>query len=114
MSIATLGYASLEAALNSYLALDPEARAQLAQLHGRVIALELVGPGIRLYLLPAPDGIKLLERFEGEPDCLLSGTPLALARMHDRRTSTQQLFSGGQHQRRYRDGASVRQGARRH
>ncbi|MCB1761383.1 MAG: SCP2 sterol-binding domain-containing protein [Gammaproteobacteria bacterium] len=94
MSISTFGYASLEALLNSYLALDPVAREELAQLHGRTIALELTGVGLRLYLLPAPDGIKLLERFEGEPDCLLRGTPLALARMRDRRTSTKQLFSG--------------------
>ena len=94
MSISTLGYAGLESALNRYISLDPSARAQFAPLYGRVIALELVGPGLRFYLLPAPDGIKVLERFEGEADCLLRGSPFALARMGDRRASTEQLFSG--------------------
>lgn len=79
MSISDLAYASLEQALNRYIALDPEARQRLAQLHGRVIGIEVLGTGVRLYLIPGPARLQLLSCYEGEPECLLRGTPLALA-----------------------------------
>jgi ubiquinone biosynthesis protein UbiJ len=94
MSIQELAYAGLEQAINHYLGLDPKARAGLAALHGSVIAFELVGLGITLYLVPGPNGIQLYPSHEGEPDCVLRGTPMALARMSDARESSDQLFAG--------------------
>lgn len=89
-----LMYAGLEEAVNRYLNLDPEAKRRMAQLHGRVIAFEVTGLGQTLFLVPGPGKLQLLADYEGEPDCRLRGTPLALAQMSHPRASTDQLFSG--------------------
>ena len=94
MSISGLAYAGLEEAINRYIALDPEAQAQIARLYGRVIAFELVGIGQTLYLIPGPSRLQVLAAYEGETDCTLCGTPFALARMGDPRASSDQLFAG--------------------
>lgn len=94
MSLSGVTTAGLEQALNQYLNLDPAAAAKMAQLHGKVIAFELVGLGQTVYLIPGPAGVQLFSRCEDEPDCTLQGTPLALARMGDQASSSDQLFSG--------------------
>lgn len=95
MSLSALTYAGLEQAFNRYLALDPDARRAMGRLHGRVIAFDVAGTGLRFFLIPGANGeVQLLSHHEGEPDCRLHGTPLALARMHDPRASSDQLFSG--------------------
>ena len=73
--------AAAETAFNQALRLDPESLRRLATLHGKVIAIELRGTGLTLYIVPGPDGASLLGSYAGEPDTVLSGTPLALARM---------------------------------
>ncbi len=73
--------AALETAFNEALRLDPESLRKLAALQGRVIAVELRGTGLTLYLFPGPDGVVLLGEYAGEPDTVLSGTPLGLARL---------------------------------
>ncbi len=73
--------AAVESALNGYLHLDPDALARSAALQGRVIGLEVSGLGLRLFFLPGAEGIQVMGRYEGEPDTLLRGTPLALARL---------------------------------
>lgn len=94
MSVSALACAGLEAALNRYLNLDAGARRQMEKLHGRVIAFEILGLARTLYLVPGPARVQVLEVFEGAPDCCISGTPLALAKMNDRYASSDQLFSG--------------------
>ena len=94
MSIAELACAGLEEALNQYIALDPKAAEQLAQLHGRVIALEIAGPEIRLFLVPGPGRLQVMHLHEGEPDCLLRGSPLALARLGSAKEKAGELFGG--------------------
>ncbi len=94
MSIPELACAGLEEAVNRFLELDPTAQKQLAQLHGKAIAFEVSGTGQTLYLIPDPARLQVFSRYEGEPDCLLRGTPLALTRMGDQKTSSGQLFSG--------------------
>lgn len=94
MTLTGLTIAGLEQAVNRYLALDPRAQTQMAQLHGRVIAFEVQGLGRTVYLVPTPTRLLILAEFEGEPDCRLRGTPLALARMTDQRTNSDLLFSG--------------------
>ncbi|MEW7978229.1 MAG: SCP2 sterol-binding domain-containing protein [Candidatus Sedimenticola endophacoides] len=94
MSISALAYAGLEEALNRYLDLDPATRREIAALHGRVIAFELTGLGHTLYLVPGPDRLRVLARYEGEPDCTLRGTPLALAALRDPRGGPGELFAG--------------------
>ncbi len=86
--------AALEQAINRYIALDPEGAARLAALHGRVILIETEGFGTRLYLIPGPTGIQFFGEYDGEPDCTLRGTPLALARMGVVSNKEEPLFSG--------------------
>lgn len=94
MTIHDLTYAGLEEAINRYLALDPGALGALAKLHGRVIAFEVVGIDKTLYFIPGPGRLQVLSQYEGEPDCRLRGTPMALFRMSDQRASSEQLFDG--------------------
>lgn len=93
MIISTLAYAGLEEALNRYLSLDPSARHSIELLHGRVIAFEILGLGLTVYLIPAPGRVQLAEFFEGDPDCCISGTLLALAKLGDPQASSDQLFA---------------------
>ncbi len=76
---------AMETALNAYLALDPQVQEKLAQLQGRVIAIELESapgtPLLTFYVLPGENGIELLTQYAGEADTILSGMPLALAKM---------------------------------
>jgi len=94
MVIPDAALAGLEAALNRYIALDPEGAARLAPLHGRLIAIELAGFGTRIDLIPGPDGLQVFGAYEGEPDCLLRGSPLGLARMGLAERKEDQLFGG--------------------
>lgn len=81
MSLPELTYACLEDTFNRYLALDPVARERVAQLHGRVFALELRGTDTTLFLIPGPGGTQLLTAWDETPDCTLCGTPLALTKL---------------------------------
>lgn len=86
--------ATLETAINRYIALDPEGAARISELHGRVILFEITGFGTRIYLIPGATGVQLYRDYAGEPDCVLYGTPLALARMGVSHRKEDQLFSG--------------------
>ena len=81
MSISDLAYAGLEQALNHHISMDQNAKAQMAQLHGRVIALEVLGTGQTIYLVPGPELTQLLSSYEGEPDCLLQGSPITITQL---------------------------------
>ncbi len=86
--------AGLEAALNSALRLDPETFQRLPQFSGKVIAVELQGAELTLYLLPGADGISLMSQYPDEPDTILSGTPLAMAKMALGPDASKLLFAG--------------------
>jgi ubiquinone biosynthesis accessory factor UbiJ len=73
--------AALERALNGYLALDPGSRSRLDALGGGVVALHLDGPDRTLYFIPGADRVQVSLHFDGEPDTLIAGSPLALARL---------------------------------
>jgi ubiquinone biosynthesis protein UbiJ len=90
----TAATAALEAALNRYLALVPASPRGMAVLEGRVFGLQWRGTGLTLYFLPGPQGIQLLNHYEGEPDTLLSGSPLALAELGLGGDRERALFSG--------------------
>ena len=86
---------AVEAACNGALALDPEVRARLGALADKVIAMELVGLDLRLYFLPHSSGVQVMSAYEGEPDVLLRGTPLALLRLAVSAAPSDELFAGG-------------------
>lgn len=90
----TAAIAALESALNGYLALDPDTLARLAELEGRVIGLQWRGTALALYFLPGAGGVQVLGHYEGEPDTLLSGSPLALAELGLGGDRERALFSG--------------------
>ena len=73
--------AAAEAALNGYLALDPEVAARLSGLEGRVMELEVVGLGIRLYVVPTSTQVRVTAEHEALPDVVLRGTPFAFAQL---------------------------------
>lgn len=86
--------AVLEQTLNRYLALDPEGAAAFDALTGRIIAIEIKGFGTRITIIPMERGLQLFGDYEAEPDCLIRGTPLGLARMGMAERKETQLLSG--------------------
>ncbi len=84
----------LETALNTALRLDSETFRKLSRYDGKVIAIELQGIPFTLFLLPGPDGINLLGQYDAEPDTILSGTPLAMAKMAFGPDASKVLFAG--------------------
>ena len=72
---------AIEAALNRYLALDPEGARGLAPLYGRIIGIEIWGLGTQVTLVPGPDRVQVFGVYDATPDCLIRGAPLALLRM---------------------------------
>lgn len=85
---------NLEAAINRYLRLDPEIDTRMQALSGRCIGLDLRGLDLRLYVFPGRQGIRLLDRIDGEPDTVLRGTPLGMARLGLGGSGEKTLFSG--------------------
>jgi ubiquinone biosynthesis protein UbiJ len=95
MTARDLGYAALETALNGYLRLDPAAARRIADLHGRVVGLEVLGLGLAMYLVPdETGGLQVLPPSDSPPDCWLRGTPLDLARSGDLRAGAGRIFEG--------------------
>lgn len=86
--------AGLEAALNRYLRLDPEAMARMAALQPRSIAIELTPLQLTLYVVPGDNGVQLRSQLESEPDTVLRGTPLGLAQLGLGSQGGKTLFSG--------------------
>lgn len=71
----------IEAAINRYVALDPEVLDKLAAFDGKVIRLEIVGTGKTLFMFPGKRGIHISMTHEGEVDTVLRGSPLSLFKM---------------------------------
>lgn len=86
--------AAAERALNRVLSLDPEALRSAQTMHGRLIAIELLGVRRTLYLIPHAQGIRVLARAEEPPAVTLRGTPLALVRMARARAADRPLVAG--------------------
>lgn len=86
--------AALEQTLNRLIALDPEGAQRLHPLHGKVICIELRGFGTRVYVIPDPTGLQLFGGYAGEPDCVMRGSPVALAQLGVADRKEDSLFSG--------------------
>lgn len=86
--------AGIEIALNRTLACDPATLQRLAGLSGKVIAIELQGPGMTWYLLPGAGGLSVLDEYAAVPDVTLCGTPLALAHLGLDARGADRLFGG--------------------
>lgn len=78
-----------ENALGRVLAHDPDTQAALAELAGRVFAIEITEPSWRFYVLPRADGLGLIVTQPERIDVTISGRPAALLGMLARRQSSQ-------------------------
>jgi ubiquinone biosynthesis protein UbiJ len=75
-----------EEAIDRLLSLDPDTRARLDALQGKVICLRLLGAEpIELYLLPSARGVQLRAEHERPADVTLSGELSVFARLALRR-----------------------------
>ena len=86
--------AGIELAINRVLQLDEDILPRLQTLQGKVIAIEVRGLDVSLYLIPEINKLSVYGRFEGEPDTTLRGTPLALMRMGLVKHAGDVLFAG--------------------
>lgn len=77
MTPATLFAATLETALNRYLALDPDAAA--TDLDGRIIRIDCTAPAFSLWIFGTSDRLQVLDSYDGEADVALSGSIAELA-----------------------------------
>jgi ubiquinone biosynthesis protein UbiJ len=79
LTIAAL--ASAEKMLNAALRYDPATRIGLAQLEGKIIALQITTPGINIFIMPMYDELRLMGNWDGDVDTRISGSLLALAQL---------------------------------
>lgn len=77
MDLKTLLAFSIESALNAYLHMDLEAAAGMERIAGQVIGFEVTGLNFTLFCLPAADSVQVLAEYEGEPNALIKGSPIA-------------------------------------
>ena len=92
--LATAIAAVIEKAINQVLVLDPETMERLKSMQGKVIAIELRVINVTLYLIPGAEGLEVFGHFEGEPDTVLRGTPLAMVKMGMAKEAGDVLFAG--------------------
>ena len=84
----------MEKAINQMLVLDPDTLERMRTLQGKVIAIELQGININLYLIPGEQGLNVFAHFEGEADTVLRGTPFAMTKIGLAREAGDVLFAG--------------------
>lgn len=68
----------LEGLLSRRLAEDPVMLAGLDGLAGKVVEAYLLGPDLRLFVIPHSSGIHVTRRWTGKADVTVRGTPLAM------------------------------------
>ena len=94
MSIAEIAARTLQGAFNRCLAFDSLSRERFAKLQGKVIAIELLGVGVTVFVMPEAEQVVLHAHYEGDADVTLSGSPFAFARMGLADDSADTLFKG--------------------
>ena len=88
-------YASVELAINHYLHLDPDLREKLQPLQGKLVAIELQGFKLEMFLLVGDDAVFVLPACDREADARIIGTPLSLARLGLGEKGSGALFASG-------------------
>jgi ubiquinone biosynthesis accessory factor UbiJ len=86
--------AGLESVINRYLRLDPDTGTRMATLSGHCIGIDLQGIDLQLFIYPDQQGIQLKGHIDAEPDTVLHGTPLGMARLGLGQSTEKTLFSG--------------------
>ncbi len=73
--------ASAEKMLNAALRYDPATRIGLAQLEGKILALQITAPALNFFVMPMDDELRLMGNWEGDVDTRITGSLLALAQL---------------------------------
>ena len=95
MTVLPVGLAAtLEAAINKVLLLDPDTVQRLQELQGKVVMVQLSGLELSLYMIPVRNGLSVFSRYEGQADTILRGSPLDMARLGMAEHAGDMLFSG--------------------
>ena len=87
--------AAIEIATNQVLALDEDTLIRLQALQGKIIAIEVRGLDVSLFLIPEQNKLSVYGRYEAQPDTVLRGTPIELMRMGLAKHAGDVLLSGG-------------------
>lgn len=72
---------ALETAVNNVLQLDMESPARVKKLEGRLLQVDLEGLGITLFFTFKHGVVRVRLQAQGQPDTVISGTPVALFKM---------------------------------
>jgi ubiquinone biosynthesis protein UbiJ len=80
LSVQDIFSAGIETVFNAYLDLDPETAAKLGGMSGKVIGIEITDIDITLFLSPVQDRLRVLPKYEGEPEAVVVGSSRALVR----------------------------------
>jgi len=94
MSLITPFVKPLQIAINRYLDYDPEAPKQLAEMQGKVVALNFEPLDVELFLIITREGLDICEQLSAPADTTITGSPLSLAMMGLQESSTASLFAG--------------------
>lgn len=76
--LSTAALASTEKIINAALAYDPASRIGLAQLEPQVLAIQIIAPDFKVFVVPTQAGIHLRGHYEGEITTQIQGTLPAL------------------------------------
>lgn len=79
LSIAAL--ASAEKIINTALRYDPATRIGLAQLEGKILAVQISAPALNFFVMPMDDELRLMSNWDGDVDTRITGSLLALAQL---------------------------------
>lgn len=79
LSIAAL--ASAEKILNAALRYDPATRIGLAQLEGKILAVNITVPAINVFVMPMDDELRLMGNWDSDVDTRITGSLFALAQL---------------------------------
>ena len=79
LTIAAL--ASAEKMLNTALRYDPATRIGLAQLEGKILAVQITAPVMNIFVMPMDDELRLMGNWDGDVDTRITGSLLALAQL---------------------------------
>ncbi|TXH62118.1 MAG: Sterol-binding domain protein [Thiothrix sp.] len=89
----------LEAAFNTWLALDEktygQARQRLQALQGKLIHLRISNPGFDLYFLPTAEQVRISTSYEALPDVSIQGSALAFMRLTQAEDSGKAMLENG-------------------
>ena len=85
---------ALDVALNRVLQLDPRAEQRIHAMEGKLLALNIVGPNLTIYLLPVDGRLQVHAFAEGHVDTTISATPLGLARLALQTDASDAMFKG--------------------